>query len=96
MKKTEIGDSYTFTPSCLVCTESGVVMKAKFGESVRRVTGSVVYVNQQHGWFRVRYSLPRAGTQYECFPLPVQALPELITKHGYHGRYHGPKALVKN
>ena len=39
------------------------------------ITGTVVQINEDKHWYRVRYETPQ-GTQYECFPLPVDPEPD--------------------
>lgn len=63
----EIGDTYRFRPSANTDHSSG------FPEILAvEVTGTVVQINEEHRWFRVRYAMPGGLEAYECFPLPVE------------------------
>ncbi len=69
----EVGDAYTFEPSCALYAEahSGYSSLTKQERRVR-VTGEVVMIHRQHHWFRVRFQLPGVPEyQHECFQLPV-------------------------
>ena len=84
MRKTiEVGDAYTFEPSCALFAEAPHGASPLIRQDRRaKVTGEVVMIHQQHHWFRVRFQLPGApGDQHECFQLPV-ADTELI-KYGF-------------
>ena len=49
-------------------TESHVSFPNREAAAKARVTGIVVYINHNHGWFRVAYDTA-AGTQHECFKM---------------------------
>lgn len=89
MIKIEIGDSYRFTPYCMVYSPDGRLERAKPLADRNRVEGRVVMINRAHHWFRVRYRLPGVGVQHECFPLKEEAESglQLETKHGYQRVY---------
>ena len=41
-----------------------------FGQAIRTtVTGTVDYINQAHGWARVRYLAGDGSVQHECFSI---------------------------
>ena len=72
----EIGDAFTFKPTCFFPIKG---MDGRGGQNMipigREVTGTVVYINEPHHWFRVRYE-SFGYTYHECFPLPVPPAPE--------------------
>lgn len=72
----EVGDSYTFRPSCML---PSVCLPGKGEEklvvNVPQVTGTVIYINEAHRWFRVRYVTPAGITYHECFPIRQEPEP---------------------
>lgn len=58
----KIGDKYCFKPSAFFTST------AQFGDAspVKTVTGTVVYINEAHRYFRVEYVLPGC-IGHECF-----------------------------
>lgn len=64
----KIGDKITFTPHAFILqsTKNSAEWRAKKLLAPEKVTGTVVYINEAHGWFRVRYTLFKT-TQFECF-----------------------------
>lgn len=79
----EVGDAYTFEPSCALFAETPVKPTVR-NASRMQVTGEVVMIHRLHGWFRVRYRLPGIpNDQHECFRLPTATpvLPQI--KYGY-------------
>lgn len=62
----ELGDKVRFAPHAFL-TSSGCE-SALFGVAEYRQTGEVCYINQEHGWYRVRY-LIQGQPQYECFKI---------------------------
>lgn len=80
----EIGDKVRFRPAANEDKSAG------FPDVLAvEVTGTVVMVNEAHGWYRARYELPSGGVSYECFPLPVEAEPEPVTGHAYRRAFEG-------
>ena len=60
----EIGDKITFTPAAFA-ELADQKLCPNFG-AVKKVTGTVVQINRDHRWVRVRYEV--AGTvQHETF-----------------------------
>ena len=56
-----VGDPWTFRPAANFEKSSG------FGEILGvKVMGTIVQVNEEHRWFRVRYEMPY-GVLHECF-----------------------------
>ena len=62
----EIGDRRTFVPAAFE-GEHQQGLRAIRPEAEAEVTGTVVYVNEAHRWFRVRYETPDGGVQHESF-----------------------------
>lgn len=59
----KIGDKKTFKPAAYERPTAG--LGAKFGT----VTGTVVFINRKHRWYRVEYETKYFGKQHECFSL---------------------------
>lgn len=58
----EVGDKKTFLPAAWFALDTPEKIRA---EAV--VTGTVVQVNLDHRWFRVRYETRGGYVGYECF-----------------------------
>lgn len=58
-----LGDTKTFRPAAYERPTAGL------GKKLGIVTGTVVYINRRHGWYRVEYETKYFGKQHECFPL---------------------------
>ena len=57
----KIGDKKTFRPAAYERAVAGL------GQKLEKVTGTVVYINRKHGWYRVEYETKYYGKQHECF-----------------------------
>ena len=57
----KIGDKKTFRPAAYERVTAGL------GNKLGKVTGTVVFINRRHGWYRVAYETALFGTQHECF-----------------------------
>ena len=82
----EIGDAWTFEPSCAVFAETdGKPIKVNSARVA--VTGTVDFIHYAHGWFRVSYRLPGIpNEQHECFRMPSPCAEPAPIKYGYrHG-----------
>lgn len=62
----EIGEIKTFVPSSFLTENGGVSLLSIRPDLEYQVTGTVVYINEQHRWCRVRYETAK-GTAFECF-----------------------------
>lgn len=60
----EIGDEMTWVPSSFYEMAEDHALRVG---ALRTVTGSVVYVNREHGYYRVRAQLPGGAVLHECF-----------------------------
>lgn len=63
----EVGDSKTFVPSSFMADHQGTSLSSIRPDTVITVTGTVVYVNALHRWYRVRYETPGGSLQHESF-----------------------------
>ncbi len=64
MQKIEIGRPYRFTPSAFTAEKEGVLG----GKAVlRKLTGTIVWINVAHRFFLVTATLPNGYTVRECF-----------------------------
>lgn len=63
----EIGDRKTFVPAPFDASFQGFRLTTIRSETELTVTGAVVYVNEAHRWYRVRYETPLGGAQFESF-----------------------------
>jgi len=57
----KLGDVKTFRPTAYEGITAGL------GNRMQKVTGTVVFINRRHGWYRVEYETKYFGKQYECF-----------------------------
>jgi len=79
----QIGDKVRFTPSANTDHSSG------FPEILAvEVEGTVVLINEEHRWYRVRCELPGGAVFHECFPLPIEET-EPAPVHGYKRCFDG-------
>ena len=60
----EIGDRLTWVPAAFVYFEKD---HAERIGALAKVSGEVVYVHRDHGFYRVRAPLPGGGSLHECF-----------------------------
>lgn len=56
----EIGDKITFRPAAFFDNPSG------YGPAPTQVTGTVIYINKEHRYYRVAYEMPGC-IGHECF-----------------------------
>ena len=63
----EIGENRTFVPAAFDEGYQGSRLSSIRPDVDLAVTGTVVYVNETHRWFRVRYETPDGGVQHESF-----------------------------
>lgn len=85
-----IGDPFTFIPTCLIqpTSQPGGGQREEQTTKANPVTGEIVYINPEKGWFRVRFRLPRSdGWQYECFKVTPPAPDDLASGKGYHTKW---------
>ena len=62
----ELGDRQTFIPAAFEGEhQQGLLSIRPAAEA--RVTGTVVYINEAHRWYRVRFDLPGGVPAFECF-----------------------------
>lgn len=61
-----LGDRKTFVPASFE-GEHQQGLTAIRPNAENRVTGTVVYVNEVHRWYRVRFELPGGVPAFECF-----------------------------
>lgn len=60
----ELGDKVRFAPHAFLTANGHDA--ALFGVAGQQQTGEVCYINQAHGWYRVRYMI-QGQPQHECF-----------------------------
>ena len=63
----QVGDSWTFVPASSDASFQGSSLTSIRPDLILTVTGTVVYVNTLHRWYRVRYQTPDGSEQFECF-----------------------------
>lgn len=63
-REPEIGEPFTWVPSGFCEMEEQHALRVG---ALRTVTGEVVYVNREHGYYRVRAQLPGGAVLHECF-----------------------------
>ena len=82
-KDAQIGAQIRFKPSCWFAQRVG----RQGGEAMIpggfEVTGTVDYVNEAHGWFRVRYEI-FGCVNHECFKFRQKNEDENVWRSGYH------------
>ena len=62
----EVGDRKTWIPAAFE-GEHQQGLRSLRPDAEAQVTGTVVYVNQAHRWYRVRFDLPGGVPAFECF-----------------------------
>lgn len=60
----EVGDRLSFVPASFIAFED---QRAERLRAPVMLHGEVVYVNREHGYYRVRAPLPGGGDLFECF-----------------------------
>lgn len=61
-----LGDQRTFVPAAFE-GEHQQGLRSIRPEADATVTGTVIYVNEAHRWYRVRFELPDGVPAFECF-----------------------------
>ena len=62
----EIGDRRTFVPAAFE-GEHQQGLRSIRPDADAKVTGTVIYINEAHRWYRMRYDLPGGVPAFECF-----------------------------
>ena len=62
----EIGDRKTWIPAAFEA-EHQQGLRSLRSDAEAEVTGTVVYVNHAHRWYRVMFELPGGVPAFECF-----------------------------
>lgn len=79
----QIGDKVKFTPTANTDHSAG------FPDILAvEVEGTVVQINEEHRWYRVRCELPTGYIFHECFPIPIEET-DPAPVHGYKRCFEG-------
>lgn len=91
----KLGDKITFTPTAWVETGKGADREAPPWIQRKKVTGTVVYINRAHRYYRVEYSVTahfgRVWVDHECFlfappPAPPGEVPPPPPSRAHYSR----------
>lgn len=64
----EIGDKHVFTPAAFFSAITGFALRTfNVDDQARVVTGTCVYINEEHRFARYRYETDLGGEAFECF-----------------------------
>ena len=81
-----IGAKIRFKPTCWYAQRSGRQGGDILLPAGTEVTGTVDYVNEANGWFRVRYEI-FGCVNHECFKFKQKNEDLMVWKSTYHSEY---------